>query len=248
MTDMLDALSAPFPPAAISWRVGSTTKDKSKGMALAFIDARDVMKRLDEACGPANWQRRYPWSDGKRLYCEIGIKLDGEWVWKGDGAGDSDVEAEKGAFSDAFKRAAVSWGVGRYLYDVESPWVALTPAGNSFRIADQEQSRLQSILAKGATKPQQRPQDAPKPPPHDPETGEVKPTPTAAESQARAIQAANAIASDFDKAKTDKALAAIKANNAKVVSRLFEVGGSPLEIYQRALRRTEERLNVTMAG
>ena len=34
----LEALAAPFPPDRISWRVGSTTQDKSKGMALAFIN------------------------------------------------------------------------------------------------------------------------------------------------------------------------------------------------------------------
>lgn len=132
MTD-LAKLSSPFPPDRISWRVGSTTSDKKKGMALAYIDARDVMTRLDEVCGMAGWQCRYPHANGKTV-CEIGIKVEhetenglrvSEWIWKADGAGDSDVEAEKGALSDAFKRAAVRWGIGRYLYDVASPWVEL---------------------------------------------------------------------------------------------------------------------------
>ena len=48
-----------------------------------------------------------------------------EWVWKSNGAGQSDIEAEKGQFSDAFKRAAVLWGIGRYLYALPSPWVDL---------------------------------------------------------------------------------------------------------------------------
>lgn len=126
----LELLSAPFHPSKISWRVGSTKADKTKGMALAYIDARDVMERLDEAVGPENWQRRYTHAD-KKTICEIGIKVDsGEWVWKSDGAGDSDIEAEKGAISDAFKRAAVNWGIGRYLYDIESPWVELELATN----------------------------------------------------------------------------------------------------------------------
>lgn len=38
-------LAAPFPPENVSWRVGSTTQDKKKGMALAFIDARDAISR-----------------------------------------------------------------------------------------------------------------------------------------------------------------------------------------------------------
>jgi hypothetical protein len=124
-----NALSAPFPPERIEWRVGATKDDKSKGMALAYIDARDVMDRLDKVCGPANWQCRYSHAMQKTI-CDIGIRIDDEWVWKADGSGDSDTEAEKGAMSGAFKRAAVRWGIGRYLYDIKSPWVALKAVGN----------------------------------------------------------------------------------------------------------------------
>ena len=38
------------------------------------------------------------------------------WVTKSDGAEDSTIEAVKGAYSDSFKRAAVKWGIARYLY------------------------------------------------------------------------------------------------------------------------------------
>lgn len=161
MTDLFQKLAAPFSPDIVSWRVGSTNKDKTSALALAYIDARDVMARLDEVVGPANWQRRYPWSDTKRLCCEIGIKIDGEWLWKGDGAGDTDVEAEKGAFSDAFKRAAVSWGIGRYLYDLDSPWVQIEPFGRSYKIKDSERAKLTAVLRKGAPAVRQPPQREP---------------------------------------------------------------------------------------
>lgn len=148
----LDELKKPFDPAAISWRVGSTTKDKSKGMALAYIDARDVQDRLDAVCGADGWQCRYVPMHDKKTVCEIGIKIGDAWIWKADGAGDSDVEAEKGALSDAFKRAAVRWGIGRYLYDIESPWVALEAAGNSYKIVAGEYARLRAILAGNHTR------------------------------------------------------------------------------------------------
>lgn len=119
---IIEELAQPFPVEALHFRVGAMTKDKGKAIALAYIDSRDAMKRLDSVVGAQNWQRRYPWSDDKRLYCEVGIKLDGEWIWKGDGAGDTQVEAEKGAFSDAFKRACVNWGIGQYLYDSPNDW------------------------------------------------------------------------------------------------------------------------------
>lgn len=122
MTFDIKALSAEFPRNAISWRAQSLTKAGDKAMALAYIDARDVMDRLDAICGPENWSDRYEFH-GPRTVCYLSLKIGDEWITKADGAGDSDVEAEKGAISDALKRAAVKWGIGRYLYAIESPWV-----------------------------------------------------------------------------------------------------------------------------
>lgn len=116
------ALAAPFPGDAISWRAQSVTRDGTKAMALAYIDARDVMARLDEVCGPANWQDSYAETPKGRLICTLSLRIGAEWISKADGAGDTDVEGEKGAISDALKRAAVKWGVGRYLYDMPVVW------------------------------------------------------------------------------------------------------------------------------
>lgn len=138
MTDkgLLEKLKDPFDPRFVKWRVGATTKDKTKGIALAYIDSREVMKRLDEVCGVAGWQSRYSHVDKHGVACDIGIKINDEWVWKANGAGETDVEAEKGAMTDAFKRAAVLWGVGRYLYYIPNQWVALKPQGKSYVIAE----------------------------------------------------------------------------------------------------------------
>ena len=76
--------------------------------------------------------------------------MDGGWVAKADGAGDTAHEAEKGGISDAFKRAAVQWGVGRYLYRLESPWVAIEPAGKSYKIAPGEKGKLLALLNRDA--------------------------------------------------------------------------------------------------
>lgn len=147
-------LKKPFPPDRISWRVGSTTQDKKSGMALAYIDARDVMSRLDEVCG-ADWQCEYVPMPNGTCCCRIGIKVGGEWVWRSNGAinlTDSDKPdakemTEKGSYSDAFKRAAVLFGIGQYLYDLDSPWVAIEPMGRSFKIAQHEYKRLEALLA-----------------------------------------------------------------------------------------------------
>lgn len=116
------ALAAPFPADAIHWRAQVMNRDGNSAMALAYIDARDVMARLDEVCGPANWQDSYAETPKGRLICTLSLRIGDEWISKADGAGDSDVEGQKGAISDALKRAAVKWGVGRYLYDMPVVW------------------------------------------------------------------------------------------------------------------------------
>lgn len=149
---MFEALAAPFPPNEIEWRVGSTNREKTRGMALAYLTARHVMDRLDEVLGPGNWQDRYEFH-GPRTICYLTLRIDGEWVTKADGAGDSDVEAEKGALSDALKRAAVKWGIGRYLYHLDSPWVAIEAYGKSYKIADSEFAMLARVLGGNAPVP-----------------------------------------------------------------------------------------------
>jgi hypothetical protein len=118
----LQALAAEFPRAAVSWRAQTLTSTGDKALALAYVDARDVMDRLDGVCGAENWQDRYEFH-GSRTVCYLSLRINGEWITKADGAGDSDVEAEKGAISDSLKRAAVKWGIARYLYAIPTPWV-----------------------------------------------------------------------------------------------------------------------------
>ena len=125
-------LSAEFPRDAVHWRVQGKPYERNgtfSAMALAYIDARDVMDRLDEACGPENWQDEYVETVRGRIICRIGIRINESWVWKSDGAGGTQVESEKGGISDALKRAAVCWGVGRYLYRMSSVWVACEVKG-----------------------------------------------------------------------------------------------------------------------
>lgn len=143
----LSDLHKPFPAAEIEWRVGSTNGDKTSGLALAYLTARHVMDRLDAVCGSENWQDRYEFH-GPRTVCYLSIRVGNEWVTKADGAGDSDVEAEKGAISDALKRAAVKWGIGRYLYDLGNIWVDVEPAGRSVRIKRDQYKKLQDALNK----------------------------------------------------------------------------------------------------
>lgn len=97
------------------WKVQTA---KSWGCeCVAYIDARDVMDILDEVVGPENWQDSFREIGGK-MYCSLSIKIDGEWISKEDIGTPSNMDADKGEASDAFKRAAVKWGIGRFLYDL----------------------------------------------------------------------------------------------------------------------------------
>lgn len=146
-------LREPFPPNRISWRVARVVDeqgDKGKAQVLAYVDARDVMERLDYVCGIDGWQCRYTHTQTKTV-CDIGIRINGEWVWKADGAGDTDVEAEKGALSDAFKRAGVRWGIARYLYDLGNNYAEVTKKGKTWYLTPEALKKLEGSLPSGGT-------------------------------------------------------------------------------------------------
>lgn len=131
---LMEKLQAPFHPDDIEWRVGATNSDKSKGMALAYVTNRAIQNRLDELFGPFGWKNEFrEWKDKSQL-CGISIKYCDEWITKWDGADDSNMEATKGGLSDAMKRAAYQWGIGRYLYKLPSVWVPIKQVGRSYVI------------------------------------------------------------------------------------------------------------------
>lgn len=118
----LSKLSEPMPN--IRWRVQQfkQTKNGVKALCIPYVDARDVQNRLDDVCGVENWQSRYKEVKGN-LFCEIGILINGEWVWKSDVGTESNIEKAKGESSDSFKRASVMWGIGRELYELPMQFI-----------------------------------------------------------------------------------------------------------------------------
>lgn len=130
MTINWNLLTAPFPAQDIEWKPGAVTRDKSKGLAMAYITARAVQERLDEVFGPGNWKNEFRAGPDGGVLCRIYFKNDdGEWVWREDGADNTAVEAVKGGLSNAMKRAGAALGIGRYLYDLPAQWVKLDERG-----------------------------------------------------------------------------------------------------------------------
>lgn len=109
---------------------------------LLYKDARCDMRILDEAVGPENWQCEFYECKGT-LFCKVGILVerelgkdpdgifhyDSEWVWKANAGAPSNMEAQKGEASDAFKRACFCWGIGRELYSAPRIFVYADKCG-----------------------------------------------------------------------------------------------------------------------
>lgn len=115
-------------PTPAGWRtignrlqapMATHTRPGRGGRSFEYVTASQVAQRLDETVGPGNWSSRLqllgsePWI----VLCELAIF----GVTKTDvgysNAPDSEEESEpaKAAASDALKRAALLWGIGRWL-------------------------------------------------------------------------------------------------------------------------------------
>lgn len=123
------ALARPFDVQEIKWK--PQVIQGSRALVVAFIDARLVAERLDEVVTPAGWQDRYRCLRDGSVICRLKVLLGGGWVIKEDVGSQSEQPDEgdkrKAAFSDALKRAAVKYGIGRYLYRLKPQWVDYDP-------------------------------------------------------------------------------------------------------------------------
>jgi hypothetical protein len=111
--DLFAALAAPFDPDEVKVRTQG-------GRQLHYVTARTVMNRLDDVLGPENWWDRFTPLEHS-VICELTIRLpDGSVLTKSDAGGYAGMadpgDDDKSGFADGFKRAAVKFGVGRYLY------------------------------------------------------------------------------------------------------------------------------------
>ena len=123
-----DELRMPFPYEDIEWRVqqsGMSRKNEPWAMVLAYVTNRAIMHRLDDVFGCFRWKNEYKEAPQGGVLCGISVYNESlkDWITKWDGAENTDIEAIKGGLSNAMKRAAVQWGIGRYLYNLETNFV-----------------------------------------------------------------------------------------------------------------------------
>ena len=121
------ALKAPFGSHEIEWKMGKTNQEKTRGRPLPYLKFRAVADRLDEVFGETNWLATYVAGPAGGVVCRLSLRIGDEWLCKENGAGNTETEGIKGGLTDAFKRAATMWGVGRYLHTYEAIAVDIDP-------------------------------------------------------------------------------------------------------------------------
>jgi hypothetical protein len=127
---ILKAFLEPFAADEIKYKPAKVKDNRC--LALAYIDARLVLDRLDEVLGLNGWKDEYTvLPGGTEVECRLSIRIAGEWITKADVGGESEQpdggDRMKAAYSDALKRAAVKFGIGRFLYRLPQQWMDYDP-------------------------------------------------------------------------------------------------------------------------
>ena len=165
MTDIdWGKLAEPFPDSDVKQRPGAATwdhkqsceksrcretRDPAKHMQFSYVDARAVAQRLDDVLTPSGWTFHIEVAASDVVKGSLAI---GGVTREDIGYPNSDDDAEpyKSAVSDALKRCAVLFGIGRHLYDDNKN--GHRPAQNAARpprpfIVPQNMAEVKAILA-----------------------------------------------------------------------------------------------------
>ena len=136
--ELLVELEVPFSVDQILWRVTNTANNRTRGQVVPYADPRAYTDRLNALVSPQGWTRSYETVTmnnitrtkrnaeivtGKILVtCKVTIDGLGTHSGTGEEWADED-NAMTSAEAQAFKRACSCFGLGRYFYDFDAPWV-----------------------------------------------------------------------------------------------------------------------------
>ncbi len=124
-TDISKLLTAPFAVEDISWKINNimTTQRGTFAMITYHIDARAVQKRLNDALGIFGWSFKFEEANGF-VHGKLEIS---NCIREDVGYPNSELSKEpmKDAVSDALKRCAVHFGIGHFLYGMDSFFISV---------------------------------------------------------------------------------------------------------------------------
>tara|TARA_R110000868_G_scaffold125265_3_gene331037 strand:+ start:11233 stop:12135 length:903 start_codon:yes stop_codon:yes gene_type:complete len=131
--DLMLQLQEPFDPNDIEWRAQQSGLSNGKPwmIVLPYITSRAIQQRLDEVFGPFGWEVKQEETKGlDGFLCSLSVLFNDRWITKQEAAPKTDIEPLKGGVSGALKRAGALWGIGRYLYHLESGFAQCTLCDN----------------------------------------------------------------------------------------------------------------------
>ena len=157
---VLAKLGQPFDPEVVEFKAGATTQDKSRALALAYVDTRVYQVRLD-AVAP-DWRNEYTREyAGDRVIVTCALTVAGvtrqaigeslQASARHDGSTVIEENAATSAEAQAFKRACSAFGLGRYLYSVPQVWAEYDGARRQFSSAGLQ--ALRAMLGTGKYEP-----------------------------------------------------------------------------------------------
>jgi hypothetical protein len=154
-TDIWSALAAPLPASLISWRQdGRAVQRDGRHFArfVAYIDANTVRERLDGVV-PGEWDLTLDLlpplagGDEEGSTCSFKARLQILGVIREDVGTGRDY---KQAATDAFKRAAVRFGIGHELYAYEQNWVQVDGDGRYAKPVEDPQAAYNRRMSRGS--------------------------------------------------------------------------------------------------
>jgi hypothetical protein len=138
------ALRAPFPAEAVKWKVQTNPREgKDLALVVAYLDARDVAGRLDDATG-GDWWDDYsiPQRGGEdSLECRLTVC----GLTRVDVGKVEDARDTKDLYSDAFKRAGVKFGIGAFLYRFPTVYAKAKQFGKTWSLTDDARADLAAL-------------------------------------------------------------------------------------------------------
>jgi hypothetical protein len=153
-TKNIEALTRPISPEEIEWRIVNKPSEKNKyKMSVApYIDSRCVMERFDEAFGWDGWSDSLLVTpDGKGMIITVEVNTAAGRIQKSDSVTidhekNKDVDAMKTAASDAIKRVAVKFGVGRDLYNYPKVAIQVKPTDSDKYMPSWAATKLSALV------------------------------------------------------------------------------------------------------
>jgi len=150
-----ELLAEPFDSSEIRWKPATVRGDRA--LALAYVTSRAIMDRLDEVVGIDGWEDSYEFQPDGTALCRLRVRIGDVWLTKMDVGGQSEQPDEgdrkKSAISDALKRTAVKFGIGRFLYTLPQQWCDYDPQKKQFKLMP----KLPTSISRGTTLPDRTP-------------------------------------------------------------------------------------------